>query len=90
MKNRNYIWAAIGISIVIIGNCYKSKKTESEKSIPTKVEKIACMTCGKDLTNDYNRMLTPSGNAWWCTPCYQATMNEVYDDMEAKGYSTTH
>lgn len=50
-------------------------------------KKINCMVCGKDLTDDYNRIAPNGHDAYYCTPCYQATMRQVHKDIQAEGYN---
>jgi hypothetical protein len=63
-----------------------SGETESNSSENKQVEKINCAMCGKDLTNDFNR-ICPNGGAYYCTAqCYQKLKKEVSDDLESEGY----
>ncbi len=50
-------------------------------------EKISCYVCGKDLTNEINKiepMSTPG--TWYCTPCYKSTMDEINEKLDMQGY----
>ena len=63
----------------------KSENNASSSNEPEK--KINCMMCGKDLTNDYNRISPNSNDNYFCTaPCYQKLKSDVSDDLESQGY----
>lgn len=49
-------------------------------------KKIMCMVCDKDLTDDYNRIAPNGHDAYYCTPCYKATMRDVHESIQAEGY----
>lgn len=61
-----------------------NKKLEIEASKPKK--EIFCMTCRKNLTNDYNRMEPLNNGNFYCTPCYKSTMRDVREEIRAEGY----
>ncbi|GAA4776808.1 hypothetical protein GCM10023230_29970 [Flavobacterium hankyongi] len=65
--------------------CDNNLNKEAETNTEPK-KKINCMVCGKDLTEDYNR-ISPNGNGnYYCTPCYKATMRDVHREIQAEGY----
>lgn len=77
---------AILISTFFIAMAFGSGDSSTKSESSTKEpEKISCMVCSKDLTNDYNR-IAPNGKGYYCTPCYKQTMREVHDDIRAQGY----
>lgn len=61
----------------------ENKVTETENKPK---EKKSCKKCGKDLTDDYNRMLAPSGTGYFCTLCYRKLRREVDEELKAEGY----
>jgi DNA-directed RNA polymerase subunit N (RpoN/RPB10) len=69
---------------------FGSGDSESEKNSSTSNEpkkKIKCFMCGKDLTDDYNRISPNYNEIYYCTaPCYQKLKSEVSDDLEMQGY----
>lgn len=87
MKNKFLkITGAILISAFFVGMAFGSGESDNKSENSNKQpEKISCMVCGKDLTNDHNR-IAPNGNGYYCTPCYKQTMRQVHDDIRAQGY----
>lgn len=77
---------AILISVFFIAMAFGSgdSKSKSENS-NTPPQKISCLVCGKDLTNDHNR-IAPNGDHYYCTPCYKQTMRNVHEEIRAEGY----
>lgn len=74
--------------IVLIGASFLSDTCDHAKARENAnkpKEKIFCINCGKDLTDDYNR-IRPSGAGYYCTPCYQQTMRHIHAEMRAEGY----
>lgn len=91
MGNNNkwmYILIIIAVIILQVYQCeMRAQRKASKASTSKPQEKISCMVCGKDLTDDYNR-IAPNGNGnYYCTPCYQATMRDIHQDMKAEGYN---
>src|ERR1700761_7754890 len=75
------------IIIVLLTLLTGCNNNASAPTIAAPVEKIVCWRCGKDLTNDHNRIETSfNPERWECTPCYEATMKEVHDEMKSEGY----
>lgn len=87
-KKWMYIIGAIIFTIFQVYRCEVRAKNKASKASTSKPkEKISCMVCSKDLTDDYNR-IAPNGNGnYYCTPCYQATMRDIHEDMKAEGYN---
>lgn len=66
--------------------CDRQTQKESLEEANKPKEKISCIMCGKDLTDDYNR-ICPNGKGYFCTPCYEKTMRGVNSDIQSEGYS---
>jgi hypothetical protein len=77
-----------GILALMLTSCTSNNDNSNPStSVSQPVEKINCWRCGKDLTNDVNRIETSFNPAKWeCTPCYEATQKEIHDEMKAEGY----
>lgn len=64
----------------------ESESNENSSSASEPNKKVTCAMCGKDLTDDLNR-ISPNGGSYYCySPCYQKLKGEVSDDLEAEGY----
>jgi hypothetical protein len=61
------------------------KELELEASQPKK--EITCTSCGKNLTNDYNRMEPLNNGNFYCMPCYYSMKNDIQSEMKAEGYN---
>ncbi|MGQ2985356.1 hypothetical protein [Flavobacterium sp.] len=87
MKNTLYTIVCIVIVLFVVAHqCDKSMQREYQEKANEPKQEIHCMVCGKDLTDDYNR-ISPNGNGnYYCTPCYKQTMREVHEDIRAEGY----
>lgn len=84
MKNTiGYILVAIFLVYLLADKCDKDLR-DKVNSEPKK--QISCMVCGKDLTDDYNRIAPNGHDAYYCTPCYKATMRDVNESIKAEGY----
>ena len=70
----------IVIAVIIISN-----RSSDSSSVTTTTVKKVCWRCGKDLTNDMNYIETDPGK-YECTPCYEATMKGIHDEMKTEGY----
>ncbi len=80
----------LGFAFIIFmwaNKCDNNLNKEAEANTNNQSQnKITCMVCGKDLTDDYNR-ISPNGNGnYYCTPCYKATMRNVHEEIQAEGY----
>jgi len=60
--------------------------SDDSKSTKTTTKSISCLVCGKDLTNDYNRISPNGNNYYYCTLCYRKTMREINEKLKAEGY----
>jgi hypothetical protein len=86
MKNTVYTIVCVLIVLFALANqCDKSSRKDSLERANQPKEEIHCLLCGKNLTDDYNR-IAPNGNNYYCTPCYKQTMREVHEDIQAQGY----
>ena len=88
-KNNNwmYILGFIFLIFMWANKCDSDLKRKTETNTTSEPKKkISCMVCGKDLTDDYNR-ISPNGNGnYYCTPCYKQTMRDVHESIQAQGY----
>ena len=76
----------LAVLFFLADQCDRKISKEGQEKASQPKEHIECMVCGKDLTNDYNR-IAPNGNSnYYCTPCYKQTMREVHEDIQAEGY----
>jgi hypothetical protein len=67
------------------GSDSSSEKNEEADAKPK--ERIGCTVCGKDLTNDLNKIQSiATSGVWYCTPCHRSTMDNITDELEAEGY----
>lgn len=73
----------IGAAFIIGYVGYLLDSPSTENNYPK--QKIHCIICDKDLTDDYNR-ISPNGGAYYCTPCYKATMRQVRENIRSEGY----
>lgn len=89
MTNKNKYLKTIGSTLIVgafLFFAFGSDDSKSEKTNEPK-KKINCMMCGKDLTDDYNRISPNFNDNYYCTaPCYQKLKSDVSDDLESEGY----
>lgn len=87
--NKKYL-KTIGSTIIVgafLFLAFGSDRSKSEKTNEPK-KKINCAMCGKDLTDDYNRISPNYNEFYYCTaPCYQKLKSDVSDDLESQGYN---
>jgi hypothetical protein len=87
MKNKIItVLCALFMIFFIAHKCDKAIQKENEQEVTEPKKEIHCMVCGKDLTDDYNRISPNFNGNYYCTPCYEQTMREVHEDMQAEGY----
>lgn len=79
MKNK--LWTGICVIVLIFFYASKCEEAVKDDSSSKPKEKISCIICSKDLTNDYNR-ISPNGKGYYCTPCYKQTMRDVNSDIK--------
>ena len=72
------------IGIVFIAMFFFSHKAPPVVEVNKK--EIHCVVCGKNLTDDYNRIYA-NENSYYCTLCYEKTMKDIHDEMRAEGYN---
>ena len=82
------ILCALFMIFFIAHQCDKSIQKDRAEQTNEPNEVIHCVSCNKDLTNDYNR-INPNGTGYFCTLCYQKTMKGIHDDMRTEGYNTS-
>jgi predicted amidophosphoribosyltransferase len=84
LKESGKILVTLMVIFIVFLIVMHNTKSNNDSATTAPVKKV-CWHCGKDLTNDMNYIETDPGK-YECTPCYEATMKGIHDEMKAEGY----
>lgn len=78
---------AIVVFVVTALLSIRSYMSSDKDSGKVENKEIHCKQCGKDLTNDFNRISPMEVKGYYCMPCYNGIQRDIKEEMILEGYN---